>query len=72
MTPLGYDILEDGSAEPIYPIKRGFIATAAFINCFNCRTAISSMGGPRHNALCPTCYDLHKLNNFIEGKDNLQ
>lgn len=71
MMPLGYNVLEDGSTEPILPIKRGQIATAAFIICSHCRAAISSMGGPSHNALCPACYDLHKLNNFIQGKDNL-
>ena len=71
MNPLGYDILEDGSAQAIYPIKPGYVATAAFIVCSHCQTAISSMGGPRYNALCPACYDLHKLNNFIEGKENL-
>jgi hypothetical protein len=71
-SPLGYTILKDGTAEPIYPIKPGYIATAAFITCVNCRTAISAMGGPRHNSLCLVCYDLHKLNNFIEGRDNIQ
>jgi hypothetical protein len=54
---LGYDQLPDGSWEPILPAERGMIYTQAFILCRECRSAIRPQGGPRINALCPTCYE---------------
>ena len=69
-SPLGYSILKYGHAEPIYETPRGIITTAAFVLCGHCKAAIRSSGGPMHNALCPACYDLYKLNNFIEGGEN--
>lgn len=56
-TVLGYDQLPDGSWEPILPSVRGMIYTQAFILCRECRSAIRPQGGPRINALCPTCYE---------------
>ena len=49
--PIGYTL------EPIYAPRKGMIATAAFILCSSCRGAISSMGGPRYNAVCLKCLD---------------
>ena len=49
--PVGYTL------EPIYAPRKGYIATAAFILCSSCRSAISSHGGPRYNALCLRCVD---------------
>ncbi len=49
--PIGYKL------EPIYDVRKGHIATAAFILCSSCRGAISSMGGPKYNALCLKCLD---------------
>jgi len=53
---IGYVEQEEGF-EPLYEIPRGYIATAAFILCKHCRGAIASMGGPRYNAVCLTCYE---------------
>ena len=58
--PIGYTL------EPIYETRRGMIATAAFILCSSCRGAISSMGGPKYNALCLRCID--KLDIFNKLK----
>ena len=49
--PIGYTL------EPIYDVRKGHIATAAFVVCSSCRGAISSMGGPKYNALCLRCLD---------------
>ena len=49
--PIGYKL------EPIYPIRRGYVATAAFILCSSCGGAISSSGGPGYNSLCLKCLD---------------
>jgi hypothetical protein len=49
--PIGYTL------EPIYDVRKGHIATAAFVLCSSCRSAISSMGGPKYNAVCLTCLD---------------
>lgn len=48
---LGYD--SDG--KPIYPTKKGFIYTAAFITCCKCNAAIRSAGGPRFGSVCKAC-----------------
>ena len=53
---IGYTEREEGFY-PLYDIGRGYIATAAFILCKYCRGAISSMGGPRYDAVCLTCYE---------------
>ncbi len=49
--PIGYRL------EPIYPTRRGYVATAAFILCSSCGGAISSSGGPGYNSLCLNCLD---------------
>lgn len=49
--PIGYTL------EPIYELRKGYVATAAFVLCSSCRGAISSHGGPKYNALCLTCLD---------------
>jgi len=65
---IGYTLTDDDTYEPIYEPKRGYITTQAFITCFECHTAISSCGGPRHNSLCLKCFDIHKLESFVNGK----
>lgn len=37
---------------PIRRHKRGMITTMAFILCAQCSKTISTIGGPRYNALC--------------------
>lgn len=49
--PIGYTL------EPIYGPRKGMITTQAFILCSSCRSAISSTGGPKYNALCLKCVD---------------
>ena len=49
--PIGYQL------EPIYAPRRGQIATAAFILCRSCGSAISAHGGPRYNSLCLRCVE---------------
>lgn len=41
---------------PIYPTRPGTVSTAAVISCAVCHHTIRSNGGPRHGALCPTCW----------------
>jgi hypothetical protein len=41
--------------EPIHECKRGYIYTAAFVMCSQCRAAIRSMGGPNSKAWCISC-----------------
>ena len=53
---IGYTEREEGFY-PLYASHRGFITTAAFILCKYCRGAIDSMGGPRYDAVCLTCYE---------------
>lgn len=55
--------------EPIYPLKKGYIATQAFILCRECRSAISSVGGPSYNSVCLGCWDNQRLFDFLDGKD---
>ena len=43
--------------EPIYAPRQGQIATAAFILCRSCESAISANGGPRYNAVCLKCVE---------------
>jgi hypothetical protein len=62
---IGYT-LKNGTYEAIQQ-PRGFIYTAAFILCSECRTAISGHGGPGHDSICLNCYDTHKLKLFTEG-----
>ena len=54
---LGYDQLPDGSYEPIYQLKKGYIYSAALVTCCKCQKPILAMGGPRFTALCMDCYD---------------
>lgn len=65
---IGYTLTDKDTYEPIYEPKRGFVYTQAFITCYECRTAISSCGGPRHNSLCLKCFDIYRLESFINGK----
>ena len=53
---IGYTERE-GEFHPLYETPRGYIMTAAFILCKHCRSAIASMGGPRYDAVCLTCYE---------------
>ena len=50
---LGYD----KHGEPIHKSKRGFIYTAACINCAICRAVIRGNGGPMYGSVCVECYD---------------
>ena len=68
---IGYRKVGKDKWDPIYPPKPGMIYTAAIMSCSDCRTTISSSGGPGHNCLCPTCYNKFKLVNFTEGNDPL-
>jgi hypothetical protein len=67
-TILGYELTNTDTYEPIYEPKRRYITTHAFITCFECGSAISFSGGPRHNSLCLKCFDIHKLESFINGR----
>lgn len=50
---LGY--LPNG--QRIHPIKEGMVATACVVSCVGCHKIIRGMGGPKHGALCPTCWE---------------
>lgn len=52
---LGYNQIPDGSWEPIYECKRGYIYSAAVVSCQRCGIWIRGMGGPL-NAVCLRCY----------------
>ncbi len=67
-TIIGYTHTGKDTYEPIYEPKRGFVYTQAFIICYKCNTAISGCGGPRHHSLCLKCFDIHKLESFVNGK----
>lgn len=54
---LGYAPNHSGDGfVPIYPPKKGFVYTQAFIICEVCGKPISAMGGPRPGSLCVECY----------------
>ena len=53
---LGYDQLPDGSWEPFYECKKGYMYTAATVHCQQCRQMLRGMGGPL-DALCVDCYN---------------
>ena len=53
---IGYTEREEGFY-PMYESQRGYITTCAFILCKYCRGAIDSMGGPKYDAVCLTCYE---------------
>jgi hypothetical protein len=63
---LGYAKTSKDTWQPIVQPK-GYIYTAAFIFCNDCKKTISSHGGPSYNALCSQCFDNFKLTNFVEG-----
>jgi hypothetical protein len=63
--PIGYTL------EPIYEIRKGAIATAAFILCSSCRAPISGHGGPRYNAICLKCADHLDFTNQLKGNQNV-
>ena len=50
---LGYR--KDGT--PIEEIKRGMVASHAFVLCCRCNGAIRANGGPIYEAVCKECYD---------------
>ena len=54
--------------EPVRNVKRGMIATAAFLVCRDCHKPLRSMGGGGNRSLCLNCYDVLKLRDFAEGK----
>lgn len=54
--------------EPVRNLKRGMIATAAFLVCRDCHKPLRSMGGGGNRSLCLNCYDVLKLRDFAEGK----
>ena len=66
---IGYRYRLDNTWDPIYPLQRGMVATAAIMSCRDCGTTISWSGGPGYNCLCPGCFDKFKLVNFTEGND---
>lgn len=70
-TIIGYRRTGKDTWDPIYPLKRGMIATAAIMSCSDCRTTISSSGGPGHNCLCPQCYETKKIVDFSNGIKNV-
>jgi hypothetical protein len=43
--------------EPLYAPPRGSIVTHAFIHCRYCNCAIYHCMGPKHDAVCLTCYE---------------
>jgi hypothetical protein len=66
---LGYEFdYADDQWRPIFESPRGSIVTQAFILCSECRTAISSTGGPRSGAVCLSCWDNQRLFDFVSGK----
>lgn len=52
---LGY-APEGDEWKPIYPTKRGWIYTQAFVMCSECMKPIRAQGGPIIGALCVECY----------------
>jgi hypothetical protein len=66
---LGYQFNYDKDRwTPIYETPKGSIVTQAFILCEECRSAISSCGGPRYGSICISCWDNRRLFDFVEGK----
>ena len=53
---IGYIEREEGFYK-LYAPPRGSIVTRAFILCKYCNGAISSVAGPKLDAVCFTCYD---------------
>lgn len=56
--------------DPVYEIERGYIATASFRLCRECKGVISSMGGPGHRSVCLKCYPVLKMRDFSEGHEH--
>ena len=54
---VGYTIMDEGPAQPIYEPERGMIVTHAFILCKYCNGAIYHCMGPRYDAVCLDCYE---------------
>ena len=52
---IGYTEREEGYY-PMYESPKGSVVTQAFILCKYCAAAISPVMGPRHDAVCLTCY----------------
>jgi len=53
---IGYAEREEGYY-PIYEAAKGQIVTHAFILCKYCEGQISTCMGPRHDAVCLSCYE---------------
>lgn len=53
---LGYNQNPDGSWEPLYECKRGYIYSAAIVHCQKCHQMLRGMGGPL-DAVCVNCYE---------------
>ncbi len=54
---IGWERTQSGNWRPIEELKEGYIYSAAFIHCNECRAVISGMGGPRSYALCIDCFN---------------
>lgn len=55
------------SFSPIYENAPGMIATASMRMCRECRSVVSSMGGPGYRCVCLKCYPAVKLADFAQG-----
>jgi hypothetical protein len=64
---IGYQETQEGYKE-ILKRRSGGIYTQALITCTDCKTMISSSGGPRYNSVCVNCYGIRKLAGFVDGK----
>ena len=53
---IGYIEREEGYYK-LYAPGEGYIVTQAFILCKYCNGAIYHCMGPKHDAVCLTCYD---------------
>jgi hypothetical protein len=53
---IGYTEREQGFY-PLYAPGEGYIVTHAFILCKYCNGAVYHCMGPRHDAVCLTCYE---------------
>jgi hypothetical protein len=54
---VGYTIMDEGPAQPIYEPERGMIVTHAFILCKDCGGPVYHCMGPRYNCVCLTCWE---------------
>lgn len=54
---VGYTIMDEGPAQPIYEPERGMIVTQAFILCKDCGGPVYHCMGPRYNSICLNCWE---------------